>query len=282
MSSLRPSLGSLFSDRSGSALAAVAAPVVAALVVGRSPFWTTVVILPAAVLAALSGYGYALRGASLGVALALVGLHGPVRATVAIAVAAIVAAALALVGAERVTARLPRPALNALLCGFAVAGVARWLGAPSMPSPSIVGDVLALALVVSLEAATIERPPHESAIGHVAAASCALPLTLGRRTDDVSLPLVLIAACALGAAVWVPAARPLLVVAGVGVAVATELVRSGRGLGIRGVVLAVAVAAVATHYRPAVAVLFALVVAALTFVVGSRVNVSSVENPERS
>src|SRR5688500_6081830 len=106
-------------------VSAIAAPALAALVIGRSIPFVILVVIASVLLLSLAGSSFTVRGGSLGGAIVITAVHGPVAANVAIAVAAIASAGLAVYSAERILAAFPRKAVDALLCGFAVAGAAR-------------------------------------------------------------------------------------------------------------------------------------------------------------
>lgn len=242
----------------------VAAPAIAALVIGRTVPFAIVAVIGAALLLALSGWSFTVRGGSLGAAIVIAAVHGPIAANVAIAVAAIGAAGLATIAGERVLALFPRRAVDALLGGFAIAGVVRIaMGAtPAHTSASaLVGDTLALAILFSLEAARIVRPSRESAISHMTAASAALPVGYARRVPGSAAPLALLAAVVVIVALLAPQVRSALVLAGVALAALGEIVPRRRRFGLRGALFLAAIGALAVLTRPAVAVVFALVIA---------------------
>lgn len=242
--------------------ASVFAPVAVATLLGRGS--THACIATVVVAALLVGFGATARigVGSLGIAIAIGSRHGTHELPIAVALAGILAALLAFSGVERLLRALPRQALNVIGPGLVLGGVAVALrtvlgSAQSARSVgALVGDTIALGLVMSFEASLRRHAPAVSTRLHLVSASLLLPLSFERAARSWLVPL----AAGVGLVVALsPLAVPIALAALV-VAAVSELAPT-RALRLRDVAPVAALAFAIFAYRPAVSALLAIALA---------------------
>lgn len=250
-------------------VAALFAPIVAARALGAGTLHICLAVVATAAL--LAGFGVAptVSSGSVGVAIAIGARHGTSVLLPAVAIAGIVAAVLALLGVERLFRSLPQRLTATLSTGLVVAGAivaARaLLGSATAPTDlaslrALVGDTLALALVLSFESSAPRGGRMASARLHLVAATLLLPVSFHQTMRPPVVATLIATGAVVAALALAPVATPLALV-GISALTLRALALAITSMRLRDLLAAAAVAVALAAYRPAIAVLFAIMLA---------------------